>query len=588
MVGKVRVLGLVGLTHDSGLALLDDGLPVVVLEEERLNREKRTKAFPTQSLLAALGPDLRDLDSIDVIATPWDVGRLRLSFGKAILKGLPASLALLLERSHTPQRNEIVLLNQYLRRRLKRLSGRASVPRIVNVGHHDSHAAVFFVSPFEEASVLVMDGFGDDSATSVYTGDHRGLKRRSRTDIFNSIGIVYTVVTEYLGFGGFSDEGKVMALAAYGDDSLVAKFRELIRLEPDGQYRVDMSYFDFARYGELRPMKRKFYDAFGPPRQPGTPLTDRHRAVARALQAVTEEAVLHIVRSLERLSPSRKLILSGGVALNCVANGRVLEETLFERVWVPPCASDTGAPLGAALWHYHQTLGQPRRFEMIHPYYGLGYERPAIAEALRAAGLPVEQLDAKALVERVAHDLAAGKIVGWFQGRFEIGPRALGNRSILADPRRSSMRETINSKIKHRESFRPFAPAVLEDRAAEIFDVSQPDPFMTLAPRVHADWITRIPAAVHIDGTGRIQTVRREANERYYDLIARFGELTGVPVLLNTSFNHHEPIVATPAEAIACYQRTGMDVLVLGDCYVARTPADAALPAERSAETAGR
>ena len=566
----MRVLGLVGLTHDSGLALLDDGHPVVILEEERLNREKRTKAFPTNALFAALGPDLAGLDAVDVVVTPWDVGRLRTNFGQAILKGLPFSLALLLERAHTPQRNEIVLLNQYLRRRLNRLAGGRPIPRIVNVGHHDSHAAVFFVSPFEEATILVMDGFGDDSATSVYTGDQRGLKRRSRTAIFNSIGIVYTVVTDYLGFGGFSDEGKVMALAAYGDDSLVPAFRELIELQPDGQYRVDMSYFDFARYGELRPMKRKFFDRFGPRRVPGEPLTDRHRAVARALQVVTEEAVLHIVRALERQYPSRNLILSGGVALNCVANGRVLDETLYEKVWVPPCASDTGAPLGAALWHYHQTLGQPRRFEMIHPYYGLGYDDAQIETALKSAGLAFERMEMAALIGRVAHDLADGRIVGWFQGRFEIGPRALGNRSILADPRRSTMRETINTKIKHRESFRPFAPAVLEDRAAESFEVTQPDPFMTLAPRVRAEWISRIPAAVHIDGTGRIQTVKRAANERYYDLIEAFGALTGVPVLLNTSFNHHEPIVATPAEAIACYLRTGMDVLVLGDCYVSR------------------
>ncbi len=566
----VRVLGLVGLTHDSGLALLEDGLPVVILEEERLNREKRTKAFPTHSLIAALGSDLAGLDSVDVIVTPWDVGRLRRSFAGAILRGLPGSLSLLLEAAHTPQRNEIVLLNQYLKRRLKRLAGGRPLPRIVNVGHHDAHAAVFFVSPFEDATILVMDGFGDDSATSVYTADHRGIRRRWHTGIFNSIGIVYTVVTEHLGFGGFSDEGKVMALAAYGDDSLVAKFRDLIRLEPDGRYRVDMSYFSFQRYGELRPLTRKFYEAFGPPRKPDEPLTDRHRAVARALQVVTEEAVLHIARALERQYPSRNLILSGGVALNCVANGRVLEETPYERVWVPPCASDTGAPLGAALWHYHQTLGQPRRFEMIHPYYGLGFDAAAMEGALAAAGLAFERMETGALIRRVARDLADGRIVGWFQGRFEIGPRALGNRSILADPRRSSMRETINTKIKHRESFRPFAPAVLEERAAEIFEVGQPDPFMTLAPRVRAEWISAIPAAVHIDGTGRIQTVKREANERYYDLIAAFGDLTGVPVLLNTSFNHHEPIVATPAEAIACYLRTGMDVLVLGDCYVTR------------------
>ncbi|MFN3868261.1 MAG: carbamoyltransferase [Hyphomicrobiaceae bacterium] len=564
----MRVLGLVGATHDSGIALVDDGLPTLILEEERLNRVKRTKAFPTLSLQAALGADLAGIDSVDVITTPWDVKRLRASFAKAMLKGLPASLSFLLEASHTPQRNEIVLLNHYLRRRLKRLVGERPLPRIVNVGHHDSHAATFFVSPFEDATILVMDGFGDDASTSVYTADRRGIERHWTTGIFNSVGVVYTVVTEYLGFGGFSDEGKVMALAAYGDDSLVPLFRELIRLEPGGRYQVDMSYFDYQRYGEFRPFRGKFYDRFGPPRKKDEPLGDRHYAIARGLQVMTEETILHIVRAIAQQFPSRNLVLAGGVALNCVANARVLAETEFERVWVPPCASDTGAPLGSALWHYHQTLGQPRRFEMIHPFYGLEFDDAAIAGALERAGLTAERIDTHALIQRTARDLAEGKIVGWFQGRFEIGPRALGNRSILADPRRADMREIINSKIKHRESFRPFAPAVLEERATEFFEISQPDPFMTMAPRVHADKITSMPSAVHIDGTGRIQTVRREQNERYYDLIEAFGEITGVPVLLNTSFNRHEPIVCRPEEAISCYLRTGMDVLVLGNYYV--------------------
>lgn len=310
----MRILGLVGATHDSGIAILDDGCPALVLEEERLNREKRTKAFPTKSLRAALGHNLEGLAGIDVITTPWRVDRIRATFAKAVLSGMPGSLSLLLEQSHTPQRNEIVLLNQYLKRRLKRIAGGQPLPRIVNVGHHDAHAAVFFVSLFDEATVLVMDGFGDDAATSVYTGKNNCLTRQWWTPIFNSIGIVYTVVTEYLGFAGFSDEGKVMALAAYGDDRYVDAFRKLFRLEPDGRYRVDMSYFSYQRYGELRPLTKKFYAAFGPPRAHGSEITEHHQAIARALQTVTEEVVLHIVRDLERRYPSRNLILSGGVA----------------------------------------------------------------------------------------------------------------------------------------------------------------------------------------------------------------------------------------------------------------------------------
>jgi carbamoyltransferase len=585
----VRILGLVGATHDSGLAILEDGWPQLVLEEERLNRVKRTKAFPTQSLRAALGDQLEGLQDIDVITTPWHVGRLRASFSKALLRGLPGSLSFLLEQSHTPQRNEIVLLNQYLRRRLRRLAGDRPLPRIVNVGHHDAHAAVFFVSPFEDATILVMDGFGDDAATSIYTGQGNRLTREWWTWIFNSVGIAYTVVTKYLGFAGFSDEGKVMALAAYGDDRYVDDFRRLFRLEPEGRYRLDMSYFDFHRYGEFKPLKRKFYEAFGPAREAGSEITERHQAIARALQLATEEVILHVVRDLERRFPSRNLVLSGGVALNCVANARILRETGFERVWVPPCASDTGAPLGAALWHYHQTLGRPRRLELTHPFYGLEYSDDDISRALAEAGLTSERLEEQALIKRTARALADGKIVGWFQGRFEMGPRALGNRSILADPRRSRMRSVINSKIKHRESFRPFAPAVLEERAAEFFDLAQSDPFMTLAPRIHSHRACDIAAAVHVDGTGRIQTVSRAANPRYYDVIRAFGEITGVPILLNTSFNRHEPIVARPEEAISCYLRTGMDVLVIGDRYVSARTAEVEARAEaRFRATGGR
>jgi carbamoyltransferase len=562
----VRILGLVGATHDSGLAVLQDGLPEIVLEEERFNRKKRTKSFPSRSIRTALGMQAEGLADIDVITTPWDVARLRRTFLAALFGRLPWSLSLLLPESRTPQENDIVLLNSYLARKFRRFQ-LDKLPPIVNVGHHDSHAATFFVSPFEEAAVLVMDGFGDDASTSAYIGRGNRLERLWHTGIFNSLGMVYTFLTKYLGFGGFSEEGKVMALAAFGADTYVDDFRSVIRPEPEGLYSVNPSYFSFDAFGELRPFKRKFFETFGPPRQAGDPLTDRHRDVARALQTVTEEIVLHMTRDLRRRTGLKNLCISGGVGLNCVANARVLEESGFERVWVPPCASDTGAPLGSALWHYHQTLGEPRSFEMRHPFYGKGYDDDEIEQALAAAGLVAEKLDTAALLKRAARDLAQGKIVGWFQGRAEIGPRALGNRSLLADPRRADMKDTINHRVKHREPFRPFAPAVPLERASEFFHLDQPDPFMTLAPRVRADKMHLIPAAVHVDGTGRIQTVEREANPRYYGVIEEFGNLTGVPVLLNTSFNRQEPIVQTPQEAISCYLRSGIDVLVLGDYY---------------------
>jgi len=579
----LRILGIVAKTHDSGVAFLNDGVPELVLEEERFNRSKKTKKFPKRGLAAGLEELRLDLADFDFITTPWDLALLRKSFASILLRRFPLSLSLALPSSHTSQKNDIVFLNHFLVRDLRRRFGATAIPPIVNVPHHHSHAAIFFVSPFDAALVLVMDGYGDDCSSSAYIGRGNRLDRLWSTGIMNSAGLVYTFVTEYLGFAGFGDEGKVMALAAYGDDTYVERFRDVIRPTPDGGYAVNMAYFSYDAFGQLRPFKRKFIDAFGPPRARGEPISDRHRDVAFALQAVTEEIVLHLVRHLLKKHQVRDLCLSGGVALNCVANAKILEHTDVRRLWVPPCASDTGAPLGSALWHYHQDLGHARRFELKHALYGKAYSEEEIVRALEGAGLGHHRMGEAQLLTRVAKDLADGRIVGWFQGRFEMGPRALGNRSILADPRRPEMKDVLNSRVKKRESFRPFAPAVLVERAHEFFEIDQPDPFMTLAPRVRAESRERIPAAVHVDGTGRIQTVERSTNPRYYGLIEEFGRLTGVPVLLNTSFNRAEPIVASPKEAIDCYLRTGMDVLVLGDFYTTdRSPAAAAYPADRA------
>lgn len=565
----MRILGIAAKTHDSGVAFVNSGVPELVLEEERFNRSKKTKKFPKLGIAAGLEDLGLAWDDVDLLTTPWDQALLRKSFASILLRRFPLSLSLAAPRAHASQQNQIVLINHYLKRDVRRFFGDVRVPPIVNVAHHNAHAAMFFVSPFEEAHVLVMDGYGDECSSSAYMGRGNTLKRTWSTGIMNSAGLVYTFVTEYLGFAGFGDEGKVMALAAFGEDTFVERFRDVIRPTPDGGYAVNMDYFSFDVFGQLRPFKQKFITAFGLPRFPGEPLTDRHRDVAYALQTVTEEIVLHAVRSLLKKHATRNLCMVGGVALNCVANAKILEHTDVERLWVPPCASDTGAPLGSALWHYHQTLGHPRGFELKHALYGKAYDDQEITGALADAGLSYRRMSQDELLPRVAKDLADGKVVGWFQGRFEMGPRALGNRSILADPRRADMRDILNAKVKKRESFRPFAPAVLVERAHEFFEIDQADPFMTLAPRVRSENRDRIPAAVHIDGTGRIQTVERSSNPRYYGLIEAFGALTGVPVLLNTSFNRTEPIVASPADAVSCYLRTGMDVLVMGDFYTA-------------------
>jgi carbamoyltransferase len=571
----VKVLGVVAKTHDSGIALVEDGVPKLIFEEERFNRVKKTKKFPKQSLAAARADYDLNIADVDVITTPWDVRQLRRTASRLLMRRFPLSLSLLLPSTHESQQNQIMVLNSYLRHGLRKSFACSTLPPIVNVGHHDSHAAVFFVSPFEEALVLVMDGYGDDSSSSAYLGRGTQLERKWSTEVLNSVGLVYTFVTQHLGFAGFGDEGKVMALAAFGSATYVKKFRDVIRSTADGGYVVDMSYFSYDKFGLLRPFSRKFLDTFGPARRPDEPLADRHRDLAYALQSVTEEVILNRVRSLLKQYPVGDLCLSGGVALNCVANAKVLEATDVRRVWVPPCASDTGAPFGSALWHTHQTLGLPRRFELTHPYYGRAYKDDAIVRALEAEGLRYHRLPTAQLLRRVAKDLADGKIVGWFQDRFEMGPRALGNRSILADPRRAEMRNELNDRVKKREPFRPFAPVILAEKAAEYFEVTQADPFMTLAPRVRTEKQSVIPAAVHIDGTGRIQTIDRAANPRYYGLIEEFARLTGVPVLLNTSFNRKEPIVAAPKDAIACYLLSGIDVLVVGDFYTTdrRNPA---------------
>ncbi len=564
----MNILGIVSKTHDTGIALIKDGVPQLVLEEERFTRVKHSKAFPRHCLKDAFGDMGHDIADVDAITIPWKGRRLMGTFLQAILAKPPASFNLLRPSAHATHDMGIVNLWARMHLQVRSALGVTRLPPIHEVGHHDAHAAVFFVSPFEEATVLVMDGYGDETATSAYVGRGNRLERVFKLGFFDSLGMLYTCTTQHLGFKPF-EEGTVMALAACGRGGAVDRFREVVRLGENGSFTVNRDFVNYPTHGLIQPFTKRFIDTFGPARKPGEELTDRYLDLAYALQAVTEEAVLHIVRHLERTLPSRNLVITGGVGLNCVANARILRDTGFERVWVPPCASDTGAPLGSALFHYHQTLDRPRTgYEMTHPFLGKAYSEDEAIAALKAQGLSFERLTDDELFSRVSRDLVDQKIVGWFQGRYEIGPRALGNRSILADPRSLKIKDLINARIKYREPFRPFAPAVLIERAAEFFEVDQPDPFMTMAPKVKADKVEVIPAAVHVDGTGRIQTVRREDNPRYYRLIETFGQLTGVPILINTSFNRQEPVVASPAEAVSCYLRTAMDVLVLGNIYV--------------------
>lgn len=570
----MHILGIVTRTHDSGLALLKDGQPTIVLEEERFNREKHTRKFPFHSLKAAFDDQGLGVDNIDVITTPWDMRLVRRNMFWAMAEGFPATLNLIPPSARPHISTMIVAVPNGIRWGLLWHFGlHKKLLEIVQVKHHDAHAAIFFASPFEEAAVLVMDGHGDETAQSAYAGKGNRLERLWMSEVYDSLGFLYTAVTAYLGFKPFA-EGTVMALAGTGKPTYADKFSELVRLEPEGRFSINRDLISYDTHGIKKPFKNWFAEAFGPRRQHDEPITDRHRDLAFALQATVEDTILHVARALLKQHPSRNLCLTGGVALNCVANARILEDTDYEQVWVPPCASDSGAPLGSALWHHHQTLGAPRGFELKHAFYGRDYTEQEILRALEAAGLSHRRMGEEELTSTVARDIAAGKIVAWFQGRAELGPRALGNRSILADPRDPAMKDHLNARVKHREPFRPFAPAILQERASEFFEIEQIDPFMTMAPKVRPEKAALIPAGLHVDGTARIETVDRATNPRFYGIIEKFAELTGVPVVLNTSFNLKEPIVQTPEDAISCFLRTQMDVLVLGDFYITdRKPA---------------
>jgi carbamoyltransferase len=451
------------------------------------------------------------------------------------------------------------------------------------VEHHRAHAAsAFLVSPFDEAAILSIDGFGDFASTLTAHGRGNRIEVQSRVLFPHSLGIFYTTLTQWLGFPHYGDEGKVMGLTPYGDPDRYLPVMRQIALEEGPAFRLALEYFTHHSRGveltwdagspSIGPIfSRRLEDELGPARAPGEELTSHHHDVAAALQARLEELVLHLARGLAASTGSRNLCLAGGVALNAVANGQILPETAFEELYVQPAAGDSGTAAGAAFHVWNETLGQPRGFVMRHAYAGPSYDDDELTAALAAAGVEAERLDDDALFPLVAERISAGDVVGWFQGRMELGPRALGNRSILADPRREDMKDVLNARVKNREPFRPFAPSVLARATGEWFDRSYPSPFMVLVYSVLPGKRALVPAITHVDGTGRLQTVEEADNPRYYRLLAEFERLTGVPILLNTSFNESEPIVMSPADALETFAKTRIDLLVLGN-YVVRRP----------------
>ena len=583
---NMNILGINAYHGNASAALVCDGKLVAAVEEERFNRVKYAAGFPAAAIrycLKEAGITLADLDHVAVPRNPY--ARL----GTKLFYALR--------------------MPSFARERAKVISKFTGIPvalagafdadpakiaaKFHRVEHHQAHlASTYFVSPFENAALLSADGLGDFASSMWGLGSGNRMRIDGAIAFPHSLGLYYSAVTQYLGFLKFGDEYKVMGLAAYGQPAYLESFRDILHFNPNGGdfgFKLGLDYFTHHRTGpemswadsdQTPTLGKMFSDAMprllkAPARQPEEPLEQRHHDMAATLQARLEEVYLGMLKKLATKTGAKAVCLAGGVAFNCVANGKIFDATPFEQVYVHPAAGDAGLAVGAAYYVWHQILGKPRSFVLEHAYWGPGYSPAEVQSAVQASsvsrgGHTITELPEEELLRQTASIIADGKILGWYQGRAEWGPRALGNRSIVADPRRPEMKEILNQRIKHREIFRPFAPSILAEKTGEWFEKSYPSPFMNLAYSVLPAKRDKIPAPTHVDGTGRLQTVAQQANPRYYALIREFERQTGVPVVLNTSFNDNEPIVCRPEEALDCYLRTQMDALVLGNFLITR------------------
>lgn len=555
----MNILGINCFSHDTSACLLQDGRIVAFAEEERFNREKHTRAFPHRSIQFCLefgGMGIRDIDYVAYPFKPFtDYWRGFVDF----LGKFP--------HSYKRFAGQTVFDYRLVKKVIEFNKMYGYKKRSIFVGHHEAHAASsFLVSPFEEAAILSIDRGGDYLSTVLGRGKGHRVEILNSVRNPHSLGSLYSVLTSYLGFKPNGGEGKVMGLAPYGSPTFYEDFKELVQIKERNGFEVDLSYFTYHLAGGYG-VSEKFLERFGRPREPESSLEERHEDIAWALQKVTEDAACSLAQSLLEQTGLRKLCLAGGVALNSVMNTMILQNTDFEEVFVQPAANDGGTSMGAALYLWHTVLGKRREWQMEDAYLGPAYTDSEIEDALSRYEMDFEKVDNPARVG--ARLLADGKIIGWLQGRMEIGPRALGNRSILADPRPPEMKDILNSRVKHREGFRPFAPSVLEEDAAEYFEDSYPSPFMLFVLPIKKKVQDKVPAVCHVDGTGRLQTVSRKANPLYYELVSEFKKITGLPMVLNTSFNvRGEPIVCSPEDALKCFVGTEMDALIMGKCFV--------------------
>jgi carbamoyltransferase len=572
------ILGLNAFHGDSSAALLSGGDLLAAVEEERFNRVKHWAGLPILAAKSCL--NMAGADAIGHIAVSRDP-RARL-----ISKAIRVLIHPRLWRYSVGRASNSLRVTSLKQQLLGAGVAGIDAAQLHFVEHHRAHlASAFFASPFAEAALLSVDGFGDFTSVMWATGRDSRMNVHGSVRFPHSLGLYYTAFTQLLGFRNYGDEYKMMGLAAYGKPRYAARIRDVVSTQGD-QVRLNLKYFRHHNEGvEMiwdggEPILGRIYSPlleseFGPARQPDAELLERHADMAASAQAVLEENYFTLLNFAQGASRQKAVCLAGGVALNCVANGMIFERTGFRDVYVQPAAHDAGTSIGAALYVWHQILHQPRRFVMRHVHYGTHTADHEIRKAIDATEVNFHRLNERELVKRTAELIANGNVVGWYQGRMEFGPRALGNRSILADPRSRAMKDILNRRIKFREPFRPFCPSILAERAGEYFETAYPSPFMVVAYKIRPEKRDVIPAVTHEDGTGRLQTVDRDVNPLYWSLIREFADLTGVPVLLNTSFNENEPIVDTPQQALDCFLRTRMDVLVLGSYLMLKSENEA-------------
>jgi len=567
------ILGLNCFHGDASAAVFRDGELIAAIEEERFNRFKHSGGFPSNAVKWCLLKGNIDPREIDYVAIP------RKSNSHILRKLIWAA------RLPVSSANRIKALKNFtnLREQLASCFGLKPIDIKADfkfVEHHLAHmASAFYTSGHKNSAVVSIDGMGDHASMVWGVGEDRKLTIRNYVYFPHSIGFLYTAMTQYLGMKSYGDEYKTMGLASYGNPKYEDFFEQIIRIGKSIDFKLDLSYFIHHSKGIDMTFKtgephigtmfsEKLVETFGYPREPGSPVNSHHKDIAASLQKRTETVVLELLRRVQYSSGQKNLCYAGGVAFNCVLNGRILPETGFDNLYVQPAAGDAGLAIGASLFVYHHILGNPRKFIMRHSYWGPEYSNDQIKNTLTNSGINFSAKEEINISDYISSKLADGKIVAWYQGKAEWGPRALGNRSILADPRNNDMKEILNQKIKNREDFRPFAPSVLEEKASEWFDGATHSPFMLITYKAKKEKIKYMPAPIHVDGSARIQTVNKETNPLYWNLIKQFEMKTGVPSLINTSFNESEPIVDTPQQALETFKRTNMDILVMGNYVI--------------------